>query len=141
MRGRKLHLWYIIIQAGSPPQPHTFGRFVSSLLARVSVRHMAQLAPPLIRFGSVRLIRDAPVGSGAYGQVFRAALDELPCAAKLLHAILLDPDRHKNRTLFERECRFLSEIRHPNIEHYLGAAQDEESGLPILLMELMDDSL
>ena len=102
---------------------------------------MAQPDRPPIRFGSVRLKRDAPLGSGAYGQVCRATLDELPCAAKLLHAILLDPDRPRNRTLFERECRFLSEIRHPNIVQYLGVAQDEESGLPILLMELMDDSL
>ena len=102
---------------------------------------MAQPTRPPIRFGSVRLMRDAPLGSGAYGQVYRATLDELPCAAKLLHAILLDPDRPRNRTLFERECRFLSEIRHPNIVQYLGVAQDEESGLPILLMELMDDSL
>ena len=86
-------------------------------------------------------MRDAALGSGAYGQVCRATLDELPCAAKLLHAILLDPDRPRNRTLFERECCFLSEIRHPNIVQYLGVAQDEESGLPILLMELMDDSL
>ena len=102
---------------------------------------MAQPDRPPIRFGSVRLMRDAPLGSGAYGQVCRATLDELPCVAKLLHAILLDPDRPRNRTLFERECRFLSEIRHPNIVQYLGVAQDEESGLPILLMELMDDSL
>ena len=86
-------------------------------------------------------MRDAALGSGAYGQVCRATLDELPCAAKLLHAILLDPDRPRNRTLFEQECRFVSEIRHPNIVQYLGVAQDEESGLPILLMELMDDSL
>ena len=102
---------------------------------------MAQPDRPPIRFGSVRLMRDVPLGSGAYGQVCRATLDELPCAAKLLHAILLDPDRPRNQTLFERECRFLSEIRHPNIVQYLGVAQDEESGLPILLMELMDDSL
>ena len=86
-------------------------------------------------------MRDAPLGTGAYGQVFRATLDELPCAAKLLHAILLDPDKPRNRTLFEQECRFLSEIRHPNIVQYLGVAEDEVSGLPILLMELMDDSL
>ena len=86
-------------------------------------------------------MRDAPLGTGAYGQVCRAKLDELPCAAKLLHAILLDPDRPRNRTLFEQECRFLSEIRHPNIVQYLGVAEDEVSGLPILLMELMDDSL
>ena len=86
-------------------------------------------------------MRDAPLGSGAYGLVCRATLYELPCAAKLLHAILLDPDRPRNRTLFEQECRFLSEIRHPNIVQYLGVAEDEESGLPVLLMELMDDSL
>ena len=86
-------------------------------------------------------MRDVPLGSGAYGQVFRAALGELPCAAKLLHSILLDPDRPRNRTLFEQECRFLSEIRHPNIVQYLGVALDEESGQPILLMEVMDDSL
>ena len=102
---------------------------------------MAQPAQPPIRFGSVRLMRDAPLGTGAYGQVCRATLDELPCAAKLLHAILLNPDRPRNRTLFEQECRFLNEIRHPNIVQYLGVAEDEESGLPILLMELMDDSL
>ena len=86
-------------------------------------------------------MRDAPLGTGAYGQVFRATLDELPCAAKLLHAILLDPDKPRNRTLFEQECRFLSEIRHPNIVQYLDVEEDEVSGLPILLMELMDDSL
>ena len=102
---------------------------------------MAQPARPPIRFGSVRLMRDAPLGTGACGQVCRATLDELPCAAKLLHAILLDPERPRNRTLFEQECRFVSEIRHPNIVQYLGVALDEESGLPILLMELMDDSL
>ena len=102
---------------------------------------MAQSARPPIRYGSVRLMRDAPLGSGAYGQVCRAMLEELPCAAKLLHVILLDPRKPRNRTLFEQECRFLSDIRHPNIVQYLGVAQDEESGVPILLMELMDDSL
>ena len=75
---------------------------------------MAQPARPPIRFGSFRLMRDAPLGSGAYGQVCGATLDELPCTAKLLHAILLDPDRPRNRRLFEQLCRFLSEIRHQN---------------------------
>ena len=102
---------------------------------------MAQPARPPIRLGSVRLMRDAPLGSGAYGQVCRATLGELPCAAKLLHAILLNPRNPRNRILFEQECRFHSKIRHPNIVQYLGVAQDEKSGLPILLMELMDGSL
>ena len=102
---------------------------------------MAQQASSSIRFGSVRLLQDAPLGTGAYGQVCKATLGELPCAAKLLHPILVDPSRPRNRALFEQECRFLSEIRHPNIVQYLGVAHDPVTGLPILLMELMDDSL
>ena len=42
---------------------------------------------------------------------------------------------------FQLECDFLSTIRHPNIIQYLGTHQDPDTGLPILLMELMMDSL
>ena len=35
----------------------------------------------------------------------------------------------------------MSAIRHPNIVQYLGSHEDPETGLPVLLMELMDDSL
>ena len=42
---------------------------------------------------------------------------------------------------FEQECEFMSSIRHPNIVQYLGLYQDADTGLPALLMELMDDSL
>ena len=99
------------------------------------------MAQQSLRFGTLRLMRDATLGVGAYGQVCKATLDELPCAAKLLHPILVDPNNPRNRTRFEQECRFLSEIRHPNIVQHLGVAQDGETGLPVLLMELMDDSL
>ena len=43
--------------------------------------------------------------------------------------------------MFEQECNFLSEIRHPNIVQYLGVERDDVSSLSILLMELMDYSL
>ena len=102
---------------------------------------MVEQAPINFRFGCVRLLQDKPLGTGAYGQVCKAMLGELPCAAKLLHPVLIDPNKPRNRDMFERECRFLSEIRHPNIVQYLGVAQDPQTGLPILLMELMDDSL
>ena len=102
---------------------------------------MAEQAPINFRFGYVRLQQDSPLGTGAYGQVYKAMLGELPCAAKLLHSILVDPNNPRNREMFERECRFLSEIRHPNIVLCLGVAQDSQTGMPILLMELMDDSL
>ena len=42
---------------------------------------------------------------------------------------------------FEQECRLLSAIKHPHIVQYLGMYRDPESRLPVLLMELMDESL
>ena len=39
------------------------------------------------------------------------------------------------------ECDFLRDIKHPNIIQYLGMYRDPETGLPVLLMELMDESL
>ena len=106
---------------------------------------MAQQAQgKTFRYRHYHLFRDATLGTGAYGQVCKAKLDELPCAAKLLHPILVDRTDPKNQTnlrKFEQECRFLSEIRHPNIVQYLAVVQDRESGLPVLLMELMDTSL
>ena len=42
---------------------------------------------------------------------------------------------------FEKECEFLNTIRHPNVIQYLGLCRDPDSGLLVLLMELMDESL
>ena len=42
---------------------------------------------------------------------------------------------------FQQECAFLENIRHPNIVQYLGMTRDPESRLPMLLMELLDESL
>ena len=103
---------------------------------------MAEQEPIAFGFGPVDLLRDATLGTpGNYGQVCKAMLGELPCAAKLLHPTIVDPTGPNKRALFERECRFLSQIRHPNIVQYLGVDHDEAQGLSILLMELMDDSL
>ena len=42
---------------------------------------------------------------------------------------------------FQQECAFLESIRHPNIVQYLGMTRDPESRLPVLLMEMLDESL
>ena len=42
---------------------------------------------------------------------------------------------------FQQECAFLESIRHPNIVQYLGMTRDPVSRLPVLLMELLDESL
>ena len=105
-----------------------------------------------IGFRSIQLLKDQILGIGSYGKVCRAKCDDLLCAAKLIHETLFDPTAprqlvtsHREHRLpmkrFEQECEFLSTIRHPNIVQYLGIYQDPDTGLPALLMELMDDSL
>ena len=84
------------------------------------------------------------LGHGAYGAVYKAKCDQLPCAAKVLHSTIIDP-RDPGAThimkRFQQECSFLESIRHPHIVLYLGTAYDPETRLPVLLMELLDESL
>ena len=97
----------------------------------------------MFRYQQYRLFRNDTLAMGAYGQVCRAKLDELPCAAKLLHPILVDRSDPKNQTnlcKFEQECRFLSEIRHPNIVQYLGMVYDKETSLPDALLGVLRHS-
>ena len=104
-----------------------------------------------IGFRSVQLFKDQTLGIGSYGAVCKAKCDDLLCAAKILHPTLFDPttqlqvSRKQEHRLpirrFEQECEFLSTIRHPNIVQYLCMHQDPDTGLPVLLMELMDYSL
>ena len=105
----------------------------------------------VIGFKSVQIFKDQTLGIGSYGKVCRAKCDDLICAAKLIHETLFDPmaqlqisPQREHRLPFRRfqqEGDFLSTIRHPNIILYLGMHRDEDTGLPVLLMELMDDSL
>ena len=104
-----------------------------------------------IGFKSIQLLKDQTLGIGSYGKVCKAKCDDLLCAAKLIHETLFDPtaqqliapqrEHRLPMRRFEQECEFLSTIRHPNIVQYLGIYQDPDTGLPALLMELMDDSL
>ena len=104
-----------------------------------------------IGFKSVQLFKDQTLGIGSYGAVCKAKCDDLRCAAKILHPTLFDPTtqlqvspKQEHRLpikRFEQECEFLSSIRHPNIVQYLCMHQDPDTGLPVLLMELMDESL
>ena len=98
----------------------------------------------LFTFERVELHRDQPLGKGSYGLVIGAKCNELPCAAKLLHPVFFqfsDPGCQDAVKRFQRECDFMSAIHHPNIVQCLGTHRDPDTGLPVLLMELMDESL
>ena len=93
---------------------------------------------------NVRLFKNDTLGSGSYGVVCKAMWGQRLCAAKLLHPIFFqsnDPGFVTTKRMFEQECRFLNDMKHPNIVEYLGTSHDPDSGLLVLLMELMDESL
>ena len=104
-----------------------------------------------IGFKTIILFKDQTLGIGSYGAVCKAKCDDLICAAKIIHPTLFDPtalheiapSREHRLPIrrFEQECEFLSTIRHPNVVQYLGMHQDPDTRLPVLLMELMEDSL
>ena len=98
----------------------------------------------------IQLLKEQSLGHGAYGKVCKAEYDGFLYAAKIIHETLLDPTAQQLITpqkehrlpmrRFMQECEFLSTIRHPNIIQYLGMYRDPDTCLPVLLMELMDDS-
>ena len=98
------------------------------------------------RYQSFQIDKSHPLGHGSYGAVYKAKCDQLPCAAKVLHPTIVDPSNHDPGAVrimdrFRQECALLESIRHPNIVQYLAMTVDPESRLPVLLMELLDESL
>ena len=109
-----------------------------------------QLGEQEYSFKIIELFKTEPLGTGSYGAVCKAKCDELICAAKLLYPVLFEiqpqtpkPGKEHRQPFhrFELECRFLSRINHPNIVQYLGTYRDPDTNAPVLLMELMDESL
>ena len=104
-----------------------------------------------VGFKRVQLLKKKTLGIGSYGKVCQAKCDDLLCAAKLMHETLFDPaSQHlivpgREHRLpirrFEKECGYLNSVRHPNIVQCLCIFEDPDTGLPVLLMELMDNSL
>ena len=97
-------------------------------------------------FRNVRLFKEQELGHGSFATVCQAQCDDLPCVAKVLHAEFFDqqdPDPSVQTFIekFMEECRILPSITHPNIVQCFGTYQDPDTDLPVLLMELMDESL
>ncbi|XP_065905000.1 probable serine/threonine-protein kinase pats1 isoform X2 [Dysidea avara] len=87
------------------------------------------------------------LGNGAYGKVSEVEYNGKRCACKELHALLLqlasERDLAKLKRDFLCECRLWSTLRHPNVVQFLGIfyPSSDESGLPIMVMEKMQDSV
>ena len=86
------------------------------------------------------------LGRGAYGRVYTVKYSGRDggsiYAAKEIHSILTEvKDSGKLREDFLRECKHCSELNHPNIVSFKGVFYPAKNQLPVMVMELMDDSL
>ena len=95
-------------------------------------------------YRNIELYKSESLGSGSYGGVCKAKCDGLLCAAKIMHPTLFDlrdPGTASYLRKFREECHLLSLARHPNVVQYLATYYDPDTRLPVLLMELCDESL
>ena len=95
-------------------------------------------------YRNIELYKSESLGSGSYGGVCKAKCDGLLCAAKIMHPTLFDlrdPGTVSYLRKFQEECHLLSLARHPNVVQYLATYSDPATRLPVLLMELCDESL
>ena len=100
--------------------------------------------PTEFSYRDIELLKSESLGSGSYGGVCKAKCDGLLCAAKIMHPTLFDirdPGTATYLRKFREECHLLSLARHPNVVQYLATSQDPDTQLPVLLMELCEESL
>ena len=87
------------------------------------------------------------LGRGAYGRVFKAKHRGSVCAAKEVHSILIQltqmapEERRRLQESFQRECDHCSKLNHPNIVRFIGIYHPPQQLFPVMIMELMDESL
>ena len=95
----------------------------------------------------VEFVRGEELGRGAYGRVFKAQYRGSLRAAKEVHSILIQltqmapEERRRLQATFQRECDHCSKLNHPNIVHFIGIYHPPQQLFPVMIMELMDESL
>ena len=95
----------------------------------------------LFEYKKFEIFKDQLLGSGAYGTVYKATCDQLPCAVK----VFFDPPKfgkpsEKKFQQFQQECEIMRRASHPNIVQYLGVRNVDTRELQ-LFMELLDENL
>ena len=102
------------------------------------VRNTDDLNPFVL--SNVRLT-GVKIGAGSYGSVDEVAIPGAICAAKRIHDIFLDrskvaaADIRRSYDQFVRECRLMSNLRHPHVVQFIGVCFFPGSELPALVME------
>ena len=95
---------------------------------------------PPIDPNRIQVFHNKVLMNGDSAVVCKAQFLNLPCAAKYIHPKLVETSSWQVE-IFKKGCQILRNCRHPNIVSFLGVHSDNRLKQPILLMELMDQSL
>lgn len=92
-----------------------------------------------LKFSCVDVYLDQVLGEGMYSTTYRAKCDHLPCVAKAMK--IGGATEADAVTSMEIACQLLSAIKHPNIVQCLGTVRQGFENTPIVLLEVMEESL
>ena len=85
------------------------------------------------------------MGHGSYAVVKELEYHGLKCVGKKIHGILFESATpHEKAAMLERfagECELLSGLHHPCIVQFLGVWYEQDSRLPVLVMEYLHTTL
>ncbi|CAI8052771.1 Tyrosine-protein kinase FRK [Geodia barretti] len=101
---------------------------------------LAEDGLPVIACSQVKVHQHKVIMNGDSAVICKAQFLSLSCAAKYIHPELSKCSKWQVED-FERGCKLLQNIRHPNIVLPFGICYDESVVGPILIMELMDLNL
>ena len=88
------------------------------------------------------LVTSKELGHGSYATVLELEYMGLKCAGKKIHKVLLSQGASSHTVKrFEKECRLLGQIRHPNIVQFLGVYAESGEEVPFLVMEFLPTNL
>ena len=96
-------------------------------------------------YHNIQLYKSESLGSGSYGGVCKTQLTGycvLPRSCTPLSLTCVIPEQAPTSVSSGKNVTYiLSLARHPNVVQYLGTYTDPDTRLPVLLMELCDESL
>ena len=84
------------------------------------------------------------LGRGSFGSVEELKFNQAPCAGKKIHEALIDTRNIGTSHLvkkFEQECKIMKELRYPHIVQFMGLCFFDDSKYPMIVMELLDNSV
>ena len=88
------------------------------------------------------IVTDRVLGHGSYAIVLELKYIGLKCAGKKIHELLQEQGGASYTVRrFEKECRLLSQVCHPNVVQFLGVHFQKGVQTPILVMEFLPTNL